>query len=323
MSDTPSYSYTDEQLNTAFLDISTELFKDKVPSATPKILLVAGIPGSGKTWLLEKTLLKTGQYPGYIRLYLPEYRKKHPQYAQMEAKGVLHAYEHTEAFVRALSGKIFAKAYAGKYHIIMESALDSLDFATFAPGAVTAGYQFELHVVACKKEFTHWSTIDRGLQSLKHKQLERFLKMAELEASLSHAQVILDAFELACSQKVGSQITLYERGFGELKNRRVLCHSLCDGVGQLTPQAIVDHKGKAVSVADNPVAIERGAAKVTRSGYSAYAAVVNAPLSLRRDRREMVWDCQLALLDAMPLRGQVPTFIQQDLVGYVFTHLHH
>ncbi|MFJ2364591.1 zeta toxin family protein [Pseudomonas sp. NPDC087697] len=323
MPNSNEYSYTSEQVNAAFSDISASLFKDKVISTTnPKMLIVAGIQGSGKTWLLEESLLKTGNYSNYIRLYLPEYRKKHPQYSRMETHGVLHVYEHTEAFVREVCTKIFEKAFAEKYSIIMEAALDSADFAAFPPMAVSAGYQFEVHVVACKKEFTHLSTITRGLKSLQDKQLERFLKLSELEASLGNAQSVLNAFEEACAQKVGSEITVYERGFGELKNRKVVCRSQCDTVGQLTPQSVVDHKGVTIAIADNPVAIELAPGKTSRSCYAAYNNIVSAEVSLRRDRREMVWDCQLALLEAPRLNNQVPGFVYTDLVSYVFKHLH-
>ncbi|WP_347900929.1 zeta toxin family protein [Pseudomonas purpurea] len=318
------YSYTDAEVHEAFLAISAGLFSCKVISTDPKMLIVAGIQGSGKTYLLEESLLKTGRYANYIRLYLPEYRKKHPHYAQMEPKGVLHVYEHTEGFVRAVCAKIFGKAYGEQYSIIMESALDTADFAAFPPLAVAAGYQFEVHVVACKKEFTHLSTITRGLHSLKDKQLERFLKASELDASLGNAQVVLDAFENACAQKIGAEITLYERGFGELKARKVVCRSLCDAVGKLTPQSVVDRKGVTLAAADNTVAIERAPGTVARTCHAAYTTLVNAEISLRRDRREMVWDCQLALLDAPRLHNpQVPGFVYTDLVSYVFKHLHH
>ncbi|ALI03752.1 Zeta toxin [Pseudomonas sp. FW306-02-F02-AA] len=323
MPNSNEYSYTDEQVKAAFSDISTSLFKDKVISTSnPQMLIVAGIQGSGKTWLLEESLLKTDKYLNYIRLYLPEYRKKHPQYSQMQAHGVLHVYEHTEAFVRAVCTEVFKKAFAEKYNIIMESALDLADFAAFPPLAVSAGYQFEVHVVACKKEFTHLSTITRGLKSLQDEQLERFLRLSELETSLGNAEKVLNAFEEACVKKVGSQITLYERGFGELKNRKVVCRSQCDTLGQLTAQSVVDHKGATVTVADNPVAIERAPGKTSRSCYAAYNHIVSAEVSLRRDRREMVWDCQLALLEVLRLNNQVPAFVNTDLVGYVFKHLH-
>ncbi|WP_315975335.1 zeta toxin family protein [Pseudomonas sp. 6D_7.1_Bac1] len=88
MPDSNQYSHTDEQVNAAFSEISASLFEGKVINATnPKMLVVAGIQGSGKTWLLEESLLKTGRYSNYIRLHLPEFRKKHPQYSQMEAHG--------------------------------------------------------------------------------------------------------------------------------------------------------------------------------------------------------------------------------------------
>ncbi|MFW0753749.1 zeta toxin family protein [Pseudomonas sp. H11T01] len=319
MSDTPPYSYTDNDVQSAFDEINRTLFNNKTSAAVPKMLVVTGIQGSGKTYLLENTLLSAGKYANCIRLYLPDYRKKHPQYAQMESKGVLHAYEHTEAFVKEVCTKIFTKALSGKYSIIMESALDSVEFASFPPMAVTAGYQFEVHVVACKKEFTHLSTITRGLKSLKDKQLERFLRAADLNASLANAQSILTAFEEACTKVVGSQITLYERGFGALKDRRVVCHSLCDNVANLTPQPIKNSDGNVIKPEDNLVRIERSALKTTPSAYSAYANIVNVDV-VRHERREMVWDCQLALADTVGFREEVPVFVFTDLFAYILKY---
>jgi hypothetical protein len=312
-------------VQSAFDDISKTLFKDKTGAsgtageAGPKMLVVAGIQGSGKTYLLENTLLKKGSYSNHIRLYLPDYRKKHPQYAEMEKQGVLHAYEHSESFVRAVCKKIFEKAFAEKYSIIMESALDSVEFASFPPMAVTAGYQFEVHVVACKKEFTHLSTITRGLKSLKDKQLERFLRVVDLDASLTNAQSILTAFEEACTKVVGSQITLYERGFGALKDRKIVCHSQCDTVANLTPQPIKNSDGNVIKPEDNLVRIERSALKTTPSAYSAYANIVNVDV-VRHERREMVWDCQLALADTVGFREEVPVYVFTDLFAYILKY---
>lgn len=324
MSDTPAYSYTEIDVQSAFENISETLFKDKTSASgtvAPKMLIVAGIQGSGKTYLLENTLLPTGKYANYIRLYLPDYRKKHPQYAAMEEVGVLHAYEHTEKFVKAVCTKIFTKAFSDKYSIIMESALDLPEFASFPSTAVAKGYQFEVHVVACKKEFTHLSTITRGLKSLKDKRLERFVRASDLDASLANAKSVLDAFEESCSKVVGAEITLHERGFGELKDRRIICRSLCDGVGKLTPQSVIGHKGVTISAADNTVAIKRSPGQTTRACYTAYSKIVNTHLAARSDRKEMIKECHLALSDATQLRAEVPIIVHSDLYSYIVKHV--
>jgi hypothetical protein len=101
MSDVPKYSYSSDDVIKAFDEIYPTLFADKTAETIPKLLITAGVEGSGKTYLLEKSLLPSGKYGNYIRLYLPEYRKKHPRYDDMIELGVLHAYEHSEAFARA------------------------------------------------------------------------------------------------------------------------------------------------------------------------------------------------------------------------------
>ena len=139
--------------------------------------------------------------------------------------GVLHAYEHTEAFVREVCTKIFAERSQRKYNIIMECAFDSLDFAAFPPTATAAGYQFETHIVGCNQEFAHVSSIKRALKSLEKQEMERFVTVSTLDASMSYAQAIILAFETACKAVSGSQITLYERGFGALKERALRAQS--------------------------------------------------------------------------------------------------
>jgi hypothetical protein len=133
MIQTATYHYTPAQLSAVFNEISATLFAGIISETRPKLLITAGVQSSGKTWLLEKTLLPSGQYNNYVRLYLPEYRSKHPQYQDMLKLGVLHAYEQTETFIRELCGKIFEKAFAEKLNIILECAFDSIDFATLRP----------------------------------------------------------------------------------------------------------------------------------------------------------------------------------------------
>lgn len=131
------YRYTPEQLSAALSDITATLFAGITPHTRPKLLITAGVQSSGKTWLLEKTLLPSGNYKNHVRLYLPEYRSKHPQYQEMLKHGVLHAYEHSETFIRELCGKIFEKAFTEKLNIIMECAFDSIDFAARLPSPST------------------------------------------------------------------------------------------------------------------------------------------------------------------------------------------
>jgi hypothetical protein len=301
MSQAPNYAYTPEQVTAAFTEITATLFTDITAETTPKMLVVAGLQGSGKTYLLEKNLLPSERYDNYVRLYLPDYRKKHPQYDEMIKLGVLHAYEHTEAFVREVCAKIFAEAFRLKYNIIMECAFDSIDFAAFPPMATTAGYQFETHIVGCTQVFAHVSSIKRALKSLEKKEMERFVTVAKLDASMSNAQAIILALETAAKAVSGSQITLYERGVGALKERTLRAQS-------------------TYTKADNGTLTIAGTG--TSYSYSAYGDIINNHIYTMSDRDEMIRECHLALLKSQTYAEHVPDFVYNDLYAYIVKYVY-
>jgi hypothetical protein len=286
MSSAPNYTYTPEQVTAAFTEITATLFSGITAEAIPKMLIVAGLQGSGKTYLLEKNLL-------------PSKREKHPQYAEMITLGVLHAYEHTEAFVRDVCTKIFAEAFKRKYNIIMECAFDSIDFAAFPPMATAADYEFETHIVACNQEFAHASGIKRALKSLEKQEMERFVTVSMLDASMSNAQAIILAFETAAKVVSGSQITLYERGFGALKERTLRAESTY------------------TKAADGTLTITG----TTPFAYCAYGTIIDNHIYTRSDRDEMIKECHLALLKTQTYAEHVPDFVYNDLYAYIVKYV--
>lgn len=294
------YAYTPEQVTAAFTEITATLFSGIKAEVVPKMLITAGSQGSGKTYLLEKSLLPSKRYDNYVRLYLPEYREKHPHYAEMIKRGVLHAYEHTEAFVREVSSKIFAEAFKHKYNIIMECAFDSIDFAAFPPMATAAGYQFETHIIACKKEFAHLSSIKRALKSLEKQEMERFVTLSALNASLSHAQATILAFEAAAKAVDGSQMFLYERGFGPLKERTLR-----------TQNTYAKDSDGTLAIAGPKVVYA-----------NAFEAIINNRFYLMSDREEMVKECHLALLKTQAHAEHVPDAVYNDLYAYILKYVY-
>lgn len=299
MSEAPEYAHTPADVTAAFNEISTTLFANKTAEAVPKILVTAGLQGSGKTYLLEKSLLPSGRYANYVRLYLPAYREKHPQYADLIKQGVLHAYEHTEAFVRELGTKIFTEVLTRRYNIIMECAFDSIDFAklaTFVPG-----YQLEAHIVGCNQAFAHVSSIKRALKSLETKELERFVSYSALASSMSNAQSIILTFETIAETVSGSQIYLYERGLGPLKERTLRAHSVY------------------TKNAEGRLSI---ASPATAYSYSAYNTIINNAVYSPQERDEMVKECHLALLKAGGHAKEVPDFVYNDLHAYIVKYVY-
>jgi len=323
----PPYTFTEDDLQTAFNHLDDTLFsKIRHMGSTghpePRMLIVAGAQGSGKTHLLDHELLPSGRYASYIPLYLPAFRELHPQYAEMLEHGPLHAYEHTEAFIWALGGRVFEHAFAGRYNIIMETALDDPQFADFPPAAVAAGYVFEVHLIACQKEFGHWSTLHRAVKSVANNQLERFVPLSRIEASQANAKAILDAFEEACTKTSGSEITLYRRGFDNDRNRAVLCHSKCVTPLELTPQPDYRGEGFVTGAFNRSVHIDRTPTRNAPCSYPQYSEVVHAGMIEAHTRRAMVNACCETLSQAQKIDTKVPRDTFRELCMYVLKYVH-
>lgn len=299
MTEPSDFSYTAQDVTQAFDEIAITLFADKTADTTPKLLVTAGVQGSGKTYLLEKNLLPSGRYGNYVRLYLPQYREKHPKYAEMIKLGTLDAYKHSEAFVRALGARIFAEALERKYNIIMECAFDDIGFAGLAKFA--PGYQLEAHIVGTNHSFAHLSSIKRALKSLENNELERFVSYSALESSMSNSTAVLVAFESIAKAVSGSQVYLYERGLGSLNDRVLRAHSAytLDANGDLN-----------VSTTLVPYA------------YAAYDAILGRAVYSMAERDEMVQQCHLALTKAAVYAKQVPDFVYNDLYGYIIKYVY-
>lgn len=331
MNTSVNYSYTQDDLNKAYSELAPVIFNvNPAPSdenASPKMLVVAGAQGSGKSYLLDKSLIPSGKYDNYIRLYRLEDRQLHPQYLEMIEHGVLHAYKHTESFIWELGQKIFTDAFSKKYNIIMETALDSPDFAAFPAVAASNGYQFEVHLIGCKREFSHVSTIERGLKSIETGELERFVDMSAIDDSMANAQSILNAFENACATTVGSTITLFERGFGALRDRRVVCSSLCQQLSELTPQPVVDHDGSVIAPKDQAMRILKTPTANKPCAFNNYAKLVNAPISSLEERGETLKASHIALAKAERAnekenaKDKIPYGIFNDLYAYTVKYV--
>lgn len=299
MSEAPKYNYSSDDVIKAFDEIFPALFVGKTAEAIPKLLITAGVEGSGKTYLLEKSLLPSGNYGNYIRLYLPEYRKKHPHYADMIKLGVLHAYEHTEAFARELGEKIFANALSQRCNIIMECAFDDIGFAGLAK--FVPGYQLEVHVVGCNHAFAHLSSIKRAFSSLEKQEMERFVSYSRLESSISNAPAVLVAFEFIAKTVSGSQIFLYERGLGTLSERVLRAHSTYT----------LDPNGNLNEVST-----------LLPYTYRAYDTILRRSVYSMEERDEMVRECHLQLLKTSKYDKQVPDFVYNDLYSYITKYVY-
>lgn len=315
------FSYTPAELHTVYTELEKNLFdvprdigEDGQPA--PKILVVAGVQGSGKTYMLNNTLLKDARYANFVRLYSEDLRELHPRYAEFADQDVTSRYKHTESFIWQLCSLIFAHAHQNKFNIVMETALDTKAFATVITGPELADYQFDVHLIGCKKDFVHLSTIKRALNALEKGTLERFVDIATIETSIENAEVILNAFETACMRVSGSTISMYERGFGALKNRKQLCSSRCERINTLTPHVFTDESGATITVQEQTHRIERSEALPVPCSYASFIELVEAPIT-GEDRNEAWQEAYAALARMRGFWKQIPPRLPETLWGYI------
>ncbi|MFJ4155290.1 zeta toxin family protein [Pseudomonas sp. NPDC089752] len=320
-----SYSFTDADVHAAFSSLADQLFeksRDHIDGKLqPKMLIIAGAQGAGKTYLLENTLLKDGKYDNYVRLYETRFRELHPHYDAMKEKGVLHVYEHTEAFIWKLGSMITTYAMENSYNFIMETALDSPLFADFPPAAAAQGYQAEVHLIACQKEFSHWSTLNRVVASVGDHELERVVSLAQIEQAQLNARSIIDAFEDACTQVPGAQIVLYQRGLETNKESLPVCHSICTEPGVLAPQDTYQGRGFFRAAHLNvDFKVLRSPTSNFPCSYLQYAQVVHAGILGADHRRAMAeLNCK-TLGRAQGLLAQLPVDVYRELCLYVLKY---
>ncbi|MFP5427073.1 MAG: zeta toxin family protein [Gammaproteobacteria bacterium] len=314
------YPFSDTDVYKAFIDLAQNQklfdkeFDYQEEEKSPKILILAGAQGSGKTYLLENTLLPRGCYDNYVRLYLPSFRELHPSYNAMKPHGVLHVYEHTEDFIWQLGEMICTYALENKYNIIMETALDNPGFAKFPPAAAKLGYQFEVHAIACQKELSHWASLDRVVKSVANGELERVVTFTQIEEAQANARPILDAFENACTQKTGSEIVMHFRGIESDMESRPVCYSICNVIGELTPQQ--NYLGQDFFYLPHlSFKVSRNAQESFPCSYIQYSQVVHGGLMGKEVRQKMAAACCKTLGKA-PI-ADMPTAVFRELCLYV------
>jgi hypothetical protein len=106
-----------------------------------------------------------------------------------------------------------------------------------------------------------------------------------------------------------------------LRDRRVVCHSLCTAVSELTPQPIVDEEGQTIAPQQHPMRISRTATASKPCAFNNYAKLVNAPIVSLDERGETLKAAHLALAKAERCEETVPYQIFNDLSAYIVKYV--
>lgn len=134
---------------------------------TPKLYLIGGQPGAGKSTTISK--IKNSMQGNCVIINLDDYRALHPNAREIYEKGALNSDDYsicTNPFMREVGEKLIDKAIENGYSVILERTLSSTDTVNKQLDKFKKnGYELNLYVVTCNKNHSISSAEQRYLDS--------------------------------------------------------------------------------------------------------------------------------------------------------------
>lgn len=132
---------------------------------TPKLYLVGGQPGAGKSTTISK--IEDSMQGNCVVINLDDYRALHPNAREIYEKGAKDSDDYsiyTNPFMREVGEKLIDKAIENGYNVILERTLSSTDTVSKQLDKFKEnGYELNLYVVTCNKNHSISSAEQRYL----------------------------------------------------------------------------------------------------------------------------------------------------------------
>lgn len=186
---------------------------------TPKLYLIGGQPGAGKSTTISK--IEDSMQGNCVVINLDDYRALHPNAREIYEKGALNSDDysiHTNPFMREVGEKLINKAIENGYNIILERTLSSTNTVskqldTFKEN----GYELNLYVVTCNKNHSESSVEQRYLQ-----QKVKFEKDKEFQEP---PRKISKNFQKECYENLGKSAQELAQKY-DFKDIKIIYRSL-------------------------------------------------------------------------------------------------
>ena len=163
-------NYTDEEFEKEYKEILKYYKSLSKPSDNPKVFLLGGQPGAGKTGL-ENMINKDSEY---ISISGDDFREYHPLFEELNEKYGKDSSKHTQQWAGEMTEKIIKELKDNKYNLIIEGTLRTAELPLKeATRFKEVGYEVELCVVAVKLEKSRLGTLERYERMLKRGKTPR------------------------------------------------------------------------------------------------------------------------------------------------------
>ena len=151
-------NYTDEEFQKAFQQILAFYKSRYFRQENPKVFLLGGQPGAGKSGLENMINIKDE----YVSISGDDYRKFHPLYDQLNKIYGKEASKYTQQWAGEMVEHLVKEAKREKWNIILEGTLRTSELPIKeAKGFKENGYSVELYVVVVKPEKSYLGTLQR------------------------------------------------------------------------------------------------------------------------------------------------------------------
>ena len=197
--------YTDEELEIKFKEI-LEYYKSMYsPTENPKVTLLGGQPGAGKSGLENMVNIKKN----YVSISGDDYREYHPRFKEINLEYGREASKYTQQWAAEITEKLIKELRKEKYNLIIEGTLRTAELPLKEANAFKkADYKVELNVVVVKPEKSRLGTLERYEAMLKQGKVPR---MAPKEHHDLVVNNIGNNLEIIYNSKAFDNIKLFDR----------------------------------------------------------------------------------------------------------------
>ena len=198
-------NYTDDELEIKFKEI-LEYYKSMYsPTENPKVTLLGGQPGAGKSGLENLINIKKN----YVSISGDDYREYHPRFKEINLEHGREASKYTQQWAAEITEKLIRELRKEKYNLIIEGTLRTAELPLKEANAFKkAGYEVELNVVVVKAEKSRLGTLERYEAMLKQDKVPRMTPKEHHDLVVNN---IGNNLEIIYNSKAFDNIKLFDR----------------------------------------------------------------------------------------------------------------
>ena len=198
-------NYTNEELELVFQKILKMYMSSYSSSKNPKVFLLGGQPGAGKSGLENMINLKDE----YISISGDDYREYHPRFKEINLEYGKEASKYTQQWAGQITEKLIEKLAKEKYNLIIEGTLRTAQLPLKEANRFKKlGYEVELHVLVVKPEKSYLGTLLRYEEMIKQGKIPRMTPKEHHDLVVKN---IGDNLEIIYNSKAFDNIKLFDR----------------------------------------------------------------------------------------------------------------